>query len=95
LKKRSKKLLIILASACPDRRSQGSQEFFGSFFQKRTAFCPLPLLGVLTFPLNGKVKKAAKNFWEIGAALLQSACFNNQEYCCAFTILSRRAHSRI
>jgi hypothetical protein len=37
--KSSKKLLIILASACPDRFSQVSQEFFGSFFQKRTAVC--------------------------------------------------------
>jgi hypothetical protein len=34
LKKRSKKLLIILASACPDRLSQGLQEFFGAFFKK-------------------------------------------------------------
>jgi hypothetical protein len=46
LKKSSKKLLIILASAGPDRLAQVSQKFFGSFFQKRTAFCPLPWRGV-------------------------------------------------
>jgi hypothetical protein len=37
LKKRSKKLLFVLASAFPDRLSPDSQKFFGSFFQKRTA----------------------------------------------------------
>jgi predicted amidohydrolase YtcJ len=37
LKKRSKKLLVNLASAFPDRASPNSQEFLGSFFQKRTA----------------------------------------------------------
>jgi hypothetical protein len=36
LKKRTKKLLIISASASPDRLSPDSQKFFGSFFQKRT-----------------------------------------------------------
>jgi hypothetical protein len=38
LKKRSKKLLIVLALAFPDRLSPDLQKFFGSFFQKRTAF---------------------------------------------------------
>jgi hypothetical protein len=38
LKKSGKKLLIILASACPDRLSHVLQKFFGSFFRKRTAF---------------------------------------------------------
>jgi hypothetical protein len=33
------KPLIILASACPEKLSHVSQKFFGSFFQKRTAFC--------------------------------------------------------
>jgi hypothetical protein len=37
LKKRSKKLFSVLASACPETLSPGSQKFFGSFFQKRTA----------------------------------------------------------
>jgi predicted amidohydrolase YtcJ len=37
LKRRSKKLLVNLASAFPDRASPNSQEFLGSFFQKRTA----------------------------------------------------------
>jgi acetyl esterase/lipase len=38
LKKRSKKLLDVLASALPGGLSLNSQKFFGSFFQKRTAF---------------------------------------------------------
>ncbi len=37
MKRRSKKLLVNLASAFPDRASPNSQEFLGSFFQKRTA----------------------------------------------------------
>jgi hypothetical protein len=37
LKKRSKKLLFLLASVSPGRLSPKSQKFFGSFFQKRTA----------------------------------------------------------
>jgi hypothetical protein len=37
LKKRSKKLLSVSASALPDRLSPVEQKFFGSFFQKRTA----------------------------------------------------------
>jgi hypothetical protein len=37
LKKRSKKLLPVLASALPDGLGQIEQKFFGSFFQKRTA----------------------------------------------------------
>jgi hypothetical protein len=37
LKKRSKKLLSVLASAFQDRLSPNEQKFFGSFFQKRTA----------------------------------------------------------
>jgi hypothetical protein len=37
LKKRSKKLLHILASVFPDTLGLDSQKFFGSFFQKRTA----------------------------------------------------------
>jgi hypothetical protein len=44
LEKRTKKLLIVSAAASPDRASPNSQEFFG-FFQKRTAFCHLPLVG--------------------------------------------------
>jgi hypothetical protein len=35
LQKRSKKLLIILASACPDRLAQVSQKFFWFFFSKK------------------------------------------------------------
>jgi hypothetical protein len=44
LKKRSKKLLSVLASAFPDGLSPNTQKFFGSrragaaLFQKRTAF---------------------------------------------------------
>jgi hypothetical protein len=38
LKKSSKKLLILLASALPDKASPISQKFFGSFFQTRTFF---------------------------------------------------------
>jgi hypothetical protein len=38
LKKRTKKLLIILASASPDTASPKSQKFFASFFQKRSPF---------------------------------------------------------
>jgi hypothetical protein len=37
-KKRSKKLLSVLASASPDGLSPNGQKFFGSFFQKRTAY---------------------------------------------------------
>jgi hypothetical protein len=41
LKKRSKKLLSVLASALRDRLHPNEQKFFGSFFQKRTAlFAP-------------------------------------------------------
>jgi hypothetical protein len=47
LKKSSKKPLLILDSAGPDRLSQVSQKFFGSFFQKRTASCHWALLGGL------------------------------------------------
>jgi hypothetical protein len=43
LEKRSKKLPPILAAAFPERLGLMSQKFFGSFFQKRTASCPLPL----------------------------------------------------
>jgi hypothetical protein len=35
--KRSKKLLVVSAAACPERLSLNSQKFSGSFFQKRTA----------------------------------------------------------
>jgi hypothetical protein len=47
LKKRSKKLLSVWASAFPDGLSPNDQRFFGSFFQKRTAFflCPIALYG--------------------------------------------------
>jgi hypothetical protein len=55
LKKSSKKLLVILASACPGRLAQVSQKFFGSFFQKRTAFWHVGLLGVFTFRLPGQL----------------------------------------
>jgi hypothetical protein len=37
LKKRSKKLLVKLASASPDWLSPDGQKFFGSFFQIGTA----------------------------------------------------------
>jgi hypothetical protein len=40
LKKRSKKLLIMAASASPDRLSPDMQKFFASFFQKRSASFP-------------------------------------------------------
>jgi len=43
LKKRSKKLLSVLASAFPDGLSPDNQKFFGSFFQKRTAFFLQPI----------------------------------------------------
>jgi hypothetical protein len=52
LKKSSKKLLIILASACPDTLAQVSQAFFGSFFQKRPAFCHVGFAWRLTFRLE-------------------------------------------
>jgi hypothetical protein len=52
-----KKLLILLASACPDWLAQVSQKFFGAFFQKRTAFCHWPLFCVLTFRRPGRLKK--------------------------------------
>jgi hypothetical protein len=39
LKKRSKKRLKIFAAAFPELASPGSEKFFGSFFQKRTAVC--------------------------------------------------------
>jgi hypothetical protein len=42
LKKRSKQLLSISASASPEKLSRDSQKFFGSFFQKRTAFLHQP-----------------------------------------------------
>jgi hypothetical protein len=38
LQERSKKLLIVLAAASPNRARPIPQEFFGSFFRKRTAF---------------------------------------------------------
>jgi hypothetical protein len=41
LKKRSKKLLIPGARAGRNARAR-VQKFFGSFFQKRTAFLPVP-----------------------------------------------------
>jgi hypothetical protein len=37
LKKRSKKLLIVPATAFPGKASPDRKKFFGSFFQKRTA----------------------------------------------------------
>jgi hypothetical protein len=37
LKKRSKKLLVVWASAFPGNAQPRSQKFFASFFQKRTA----------------------------------------------------------
>jgi hypothetical protein len=37
LNKSSKRLLIILAPAFPNRLSQVSQKFFASFFQKRSS----------------------------------------------------------
>jgi hypothetical protein len=49
LKKRSKKLLSVSASAFPDGLGPDNQEFFGSgragaaFFQKRTAFFLHPI----------------------------------------------------
>jgi hypothetical protein len=48
LKKRSKKLSGILASAFPERLGPDSQKFFGSFFQKRTFFLPLFLISLAT-----------------------------------------------
>jgi hypothetical protein len=41
LKKSSKKLLFILRRACDTDRGPDLQKFFGSFFQKRTAFFTL------------------------------------------------------
>ncbi len=38
MKKRSKKLLSASASACPEKLGLNWPKFFGSFFQKRTAF---------------------------------------------------------
>jgi hypothetical protein len=43
LKKRSKKLLCVSASAFPDGLKPDNQRFFGSFFQKRTAFFLHPI----------------------------------------------------
>jgi hypothetical protein len=43
LKKRSKKLLTDWASAFLDGLSPDNQKFFGSFFQKRTAFFLHPI----------------------------------------------------
>jgi hypothetical protein len=40
--KKNQKTLIISASVCQERLNPNSQKFFGSFFQKRTAFCCLP-----------------------------------------------------
>jgi hypothetical protein len=42
LKKRSKKLLIIFGFGPPGETEAEFAKFFGSFFQKRTAFCCLP-----------------------------------------------------
>jgi hypothetical protein len=39
LKKSSKQLLIILASACPDRPMPNLAKVFWFLFQKSTAFC--------------------------------------------------------
>jgi hypothetical protein len=49
LKKRSKKLLSLLASAFPDGLSPDSRKLFGSFFQKRTAsfLHPIALAAIL------------------------------------------------
>jgi hypothetical protein len=38
LKKRSKKLLIVSAAVVWDKARPDEQKFFGSFFQKRTAY---------------------------------------------------------
>jgi hypothetical protein len=58
LKKRSKKLLIILASACPDRLSQVSQMFFLVLvFKKEPLSATWPLLGVFMFRLPGQLPK--------------------------------------
>jgi hypothetical protein len=44
LKKKKQKTFVYLASASPGKLSPDTQKFFGSFFQKRTAFYHLPLL---------------------------------------------------
>jgi hypothetical protein len=60
LKKGSKKRLIILASACPERLSHVLQKFFGSFFQKRTAFCPVGFARGFNGPPTGAVTSFLK-----------------------------------
>jgi septal ring factor EnvC (AmiA/AmiB activator) len=50
LKKRTKKRLFILAPASPERLGPDGQKFFGSFFQKRTAFFLILLLTAATHP---------------------------------------------
>jgi hypothetical protein len=44
LKKRSKKLLVVLAAPFQDRARPNLQKFFGSFFQKRTSLLLCVLL---------------------------------------------------
>jgi hypothetical protein len=65
LKNRGGKLWIPGASTFPNRAGSDSQEFFGSFFQKRTAFYHLPLLGCSRFgpsgPGNAHASTAKKN----------------------------------
>jgi hypothetical protein len=51
LKKRTKKLLFILASAFPDGLGPDNQKFFASFFQKRR----IPSLG-LACPANSTME---------------------------------------
>jgi hypothetical protein len=59
LKKRSKKLLSVLASAFPDRLGPNEQKFFGSFFQKRTASFTWKIFG---YPRRrGKLLEYAAN----------------------------------
>jgi hypothetical protein len=65
LKKRSKKLLIILASARPDGLGQVSPKL-GYFFQKRTAFCLVAVPDALRFRLPGQLPfgKASAFLWK-------------------------------
>jgi hypothetical protein len=57
LKKRSKKLLSVLASAFPDGLSPNEQKFFGSFFKKE--LLPSPRL------ISGYSRSRGKKPWPL------------------------------
>jgi hypothetical protein len=67
LKKRSKKRLFIWASAFPVWAQPSEQKFFGSFFQKRTAFLSLALPFRLFRFLSRQLQN--KRLYEFGQSL--------------------------